>query len=113
MASPFWKGLFFIKGRIESVEILGVQPVGEDAQALAEAINLSKARQAQCFPGFGGFFITEENGTDCSSQRAYSTESSVGKPFLSRASSVCQMSFPRWMENRIRASRGTLGYSSL
>lgn len=80
---------------------------------IAEAINLSKARQAQCFPGFGGFFITEENGTDCSSQRAYSTESSVGKPFLSRASSVCQMSFPRWMENRIRASRGTLGYSSL
>lgn len=80
---------------------------------IAVAINLSKARQAQCFPGFGGFFITEENGTDCSSQRAYSTESSVGKPFLSRASSVCQMSFPRWMENRIRASRGTLGYSSL
>lgn len=43
----------------------------------------------------------------------YSAESSVGKPFLSRASSVCQMSTPLWMENRIRASRGTLGYSSL
>lgn len=43
MASPFWKGLFFIKGRIESVEILGVQPVGEDAQALAEAGKLSES----------------------------------------------------------------------
>ena len=29
-----------IKGRIESVEILGVQPVGEDAQALAEALEM-------------------------------------------------------------------------
>ena len=64
MASPFWKGLFFIKGRIESVEILGVQPVGEDAQALAEMIHLSNSRQTQCFLGVDDFFICRQNKPD-------------------------------------------------
>ena len=53
-----------IKGRIESVEILGVQPVGEDAQALTEMIHLSNSRQTQCFLGFGGFFVFRKNDPD-------------------------------------------------
>ena len=44
-----------VKGRVEGVEVFGIQLVGEDAEALAEATNLSKARQAQVFPGVGVF----------------------------------------------------------
>lgn len=44
-----------IKGWIKGVEVLGIQLVGENAQPFAEATNLSKARQAQVFPGVGVF----------------------------------------------------------
>lgn len=44
-----------IKGWIKGVEVLGIQLVGENAQPFTEATNLSKARQAQVFPGVGVF----------------------------------------------------------
>ena len=44
-----------IKGWIKGVEVLGIQLVGENAQAFAEAGKLSKCRQTQVFPGVGVF----------------------------------------------------------
>lgn len=44
-----------IKGWIKGVEVLGIQLIGENAQAFAEAGKLSKCRQTQVFPGVGVF----------------------------------------------------------
>ena len=35
-----------VKGRVEGVEVFGIQLVGEDAEALAEAINLRKTQNS-------------------------------------------------------------------